>query len=71
MTEEQNAEPVVEEPIVAPEPVEAETDLEDFDEEDVKNALERETQDGPGEDSKHLPPSDFEGFPADDVEEDE
>jgi hypothetical protein len=43
-----------------------------FDEEDVKAALERETHDGPGtEDLASLPASDFVSFTEPDVEQEE
>lgn len=46
-------------------------DSQDYDEQDVAEALKRETQDGPGfEDEDELPESDFDGFPEDDVEND-
>lgn len=42
---------------------------ENYDEEDVKEALARTTDDGPGfEDESDLPEGDFEGFAEDDVE---
>lgn len=51
-------------------PAPTDVDLENHDEEDVPAALERETEDGPG-DLDSLPDSDFEGFASGDVEEDE
>lgn len=50
--------------------VEKQTDQDHHDEEDIPEALKRETQDGPGfENEDDLPESDFEGFAEDDVEE--
>lgn len=42
------------------------------DDEDVKAALERETQDGPGfTDESELPPSDFQGYATEGVEKED
>jgi hypothetical protein len=58
----------VPEPAFESEPQQVE--LNDFDEEDVKAALERETQDGPG-DLDNLPKEDFVSFAEPDVEVEE
>lgn len=53
---------------------EVDIDLTNHDEEDVKAALQRETQDGSGlenDDPSHLPESDFQGFATDDVEKED
>lgn len=71
-------EPTEAQPTPAPEleqsdPVPAGVDVaESHDEEDVPEALKRETQDGPGFNDVHeLPAPDFDGFPTDDVETEE
>lgn len=74
--ESQAPEPVPASPELSevPEPVPAGVDLTNHDEEDVKAALERETQDGSGlenDDPKALPAGDFDSFATDDVEVEE
>ena len=65
--------PTTPEPVLEQsDPVPAGVDLTDHDEEDVAEALKRETHDGPGFNDEHeLPAPDFDGFPADDVETEE
>lgn len=76
MTEFNETTPVEEPTPVSPlelsDPVPAGVDQTDHDDEDVAEALKRETADGPGfKDEHELPASDFDGFPADDVETEE
>ena len=67
-------EPTPNEPLEQAPPVDGGVTLTDHDEEDVKAALERETQDGSGlenDDPKALPAGDFDSFATDDVEVEE